>query len=172
MCLFPTSAIFSRSKNPLKGYGDLESKFRFVILASMRAKQLLRGAKPKIKTKSKNLIRIAQQEVHQGLIDYEFVERKADELDVEGEDMFIGEEIEGSDLGIGEPFSIEDLRKKVGQESPEEEAIRKAVLESVKKRQQNDLEADEDEDLDSDLDDEEDDEEEEKDIDIDDEEEN
>lgn len=139
----------------------------------MRAKQLLRGAKPKIKTKSKNLIRIAQEEVHRGLIDYEFVERKADELEVEGEDMFIGEEIEGSDLGIGEPFSIEDLRKKVAQESPEEEAIRKAVLESVKKRQQDNLEADEDEDADADFDDEEEEDEDDgKDIETDDEQEN
>ena len=116
----------------MKGYGDLESKFRFVILASMRAKQLLRGAKPKIKTKSKNLIRIAQQEVEQGLINYEFVEQKDDNIEVVEDDMFIGEDVGGPGLDIGEPFSLENIKLDDTSESPEEEAIRKAVLEAVK----------------------------------------
>jgi DNA-directed RNA polymerase omega subunit len=54
----------------LKEYKEAESKFRFVILAAKRAKQLLKGAKPKIKTGSRNLIRVAQEEIHRGLIDY------------------------------------------------------------------------------------------------------
>jgi DNA-directed RNA polymerase omega subunit len=124
----------------LKGYGDLESKFRFVILASKRAKQLLRGAKPKIKTKSKNNIRIAQEEVEKGLIDYVFVERTAD--DVVEEDMFIGEDIDGPAMDLGRPFSVEELRKKVVIESPEEAAIRRAVLEAVKDDNEEDEEED------------------------------
>jgi len=81
----------------LKVYGDLDSKFRFVILASKRAKQLLQGSKPKIKTKSKNLIQVAQKEVKQRLIDYEIVQPKAEEFHNIEDEAFIGEE-----LGIGE----------------------------------------------------------------------
>ena len=80
----------------MKDYGDIDSKFRYVILAAMRAKQLLGGAKPRIKSRSKNLIRIAQEEVKQGLVDYELVksvkEEMEDATDSEKE-MFIGEEI-------------------------------------------------------------------------------
>lgn len=54
----------------MKEYKETESKFRFVTLAAKRAKQLLKGAKPKIKTGSRNLIRVAQEEIHRGLIDY------------------------------------------------------------------------------------------------------
>jgi DNA-directed RNA polymerase subunit omega len=80
----------------LKDYGDIDSKFRYVILAAMRAKQLLGGAKPRIKSRSKNLIRIAQEEVKQGLVDYEIVKAVKEEMedisDSEKE-IFGGEEI-------------------------------------------------------------------------------
>jgi len=65
----------------LKNYGDIDSKFRYVILAAMRAKQLLGGAKPRIKSKSKNLIRIAQEEVKQGLVDYEIIKAAKEEIE-------------------------------------------------------------------------------------------
>jgi len=77
----------------LKTYGDIDSKFRFVILASMRAKQLLRGAKPSVKSKSKNLIRVAQEEVKKGLIDYEIVQDKQESFHEPDEEMLIGEEV-------------------------------------------------------------------------------
>jgi DNA-directed RNA polymerase subunit K/omega len=80
----------------LKNYGDIDSKFRYVILAAMRAKQLLGGAKPRIKSRSKNLIRIAQEEVKQGLVDYEIVKdvhEDAEENAENEEEMFIGEEL-------------------------------------------------------------------------------
>jgi DNA-directed RNA polymerase subunit K/omega len=94
----------------LKVYGDLDSKFRFVILASKRAKQLLSGSKPKIKTKSKNLIQVAQQEVKQRLIDYEIVQPKAEEFQGMEDEAFIGEE-----LGIGEEGILKE-------DAPEKEA--------------------------------------------------
>jgi DNA-directed RNA polymerase omega subunit len=77
----------------LKAYSDLDSKFRFVILASKRAKQLLAGAKPKFKTTSKNLIQIAQKEVLKGLIKYEIVPPKSDAFSDSEEEVFIGEEL-------------------------------------------------------------------------------
>lgn len=93
----------------MKNYGDIDSKFRYVILASMRAKQLLRGAKPLVKSKSKNLIRIAQEEVKQGLVDYEIVKSSPEETPSIEEEMFIGEEIE------------EEMREKLTkQDEPEE----------------------------------------------------
>jgi len=63
----------------LREYKNEESKFRFIILASQRAKQLLKGAKPKIKTKNKNLIRVAQEEVERGLIDYRVLQQEIEE---------------------------------------------------------------------------------------------
>ena len=80
----------------MRVYGDIDSKFRYVILAAMRAKQLLGGAKPRIKSKSKNLIRIAQEEVKQGLVDYEIVKAVKEEMEDASDsdmEMFIGEEI-------------------------------------------------------------------------------
>lgn len=60
-------------------YGKIDSKFRFVILASKRAKQLLRGSKPKLRTKTRNLIRIAQLEVQAGTVEYDILPVLADE---------------------------------------------------------------------------------------------
>lgn len=60
-----------RKRSRVKNFSDIDSKFRFVILASKRARQLLKGSKPKIKTKSKNPIRIAQNEVKAGAIYFE-----------------------------------------------------------------------------------------------------
>ena len=78
MCLFLVFYLFTtfclKGEASLKTYSDFDSKFRFVIVAAKRAKQLLKGSKPKLTSKSKNLIRIAQQEVKQGLIEYEIVD--------------------------------------------------------------------------------------------------
>jgi len=118
----------------LKTYSDFDSKFRFVIVASKRAKQLLKGSKPKIKSKSKNLIRIAQEEVMQGLVEYEIVDSLAEELQVSEGNMFIGEE-----LGI----DVEDAKEKVEKaeevvvvkkEKSPEESIQDAVKKKVRKK--------------------------------------
>jgi DNA-directed RNA polymerase subunit K/omega len=44
-----------------------------VIVASQRAKQLLKGSHPKIKSKHKNPIRIAQEEIESGVVQYEIL---------------------------------------------------------------------------------------------------
>lgn len=76
-----------------------ESRFQFVILAAKRAKQLLKGAKPKIKTKSRNPIRIAQEEVRLGLIDYEILPTPELPEEPQSEEILLpeepGEELEG-----------------------------------------------------------------------------
>ena len=51
----------------------LDSKFRFILVAARRARQLQGGAKPLIQTASKRPTRVAQQEVGAGLVPVEFV---------------------------------------------------------------------------------------------------
>lgn len=69
-------------------FGKIDSKFRFVILASKRAKQLLRGAKPRVKSKSRNPIVLAQLEIREGAVDYEILQSKKDDL-VEPEEQVL-----------------------------------------------------------------------------------
>lgn len=54
----------------------VDSKFRMILVAAKRARQLQAGAKPLIQTNSKKPTRIAQQEVSLGLIPYEILELK------------------------------------------------------------------------------------------------
>ena len=110
---------------------DIDSKFRFVIVASKRAKQLLKGSKPKLKSKSKNLIQIAQEEVTRGMVDYEIVDSHSEEIHVSDEDMFIGEEL-GIDV---EDVSdeIEEVEEKVVEAKVEEKA-KESIQDTVKKK--------------------------------------
>jgi DNA-directed RNA polymerase omega subunit len=102
---------------------EIDSKFRFVILASKRAKQLLRGDKPKMRTKARNPIRIAQEEVQKGMIHFEFVEPKAERVHLPEEDGFIGEVIaeEGEEAGGGAVEVGEKEKEKVEEEVVHEE---------------------------------------------------
>jgi len=79
----------------LKTSAEIDSKFRFVIVAAKRAKQLIRGSKPRIKSKSKNPIRIAQLEVTKGLVNYDIIEPKKEQIRKPEEEGFIGEKIRG-----------------------------------------------------------------------------
>ena len=114
----------------MKDYADIDSKFRFVILASKRAKELLRGAKPKIRSKSKNLIRIAQEEVRQGLIEFELIETPVEEVSEGAKDLILGEE-----LGMGPDIADVDEKSvdtNVDAKSEEKEA-KKAEKKVAKK---------------------------------------
>jgi DNA-directed RNA polymerase omega subunit len=103
----------------LQTFGKIDSKFRFVILASKRAKQILKGAKVKIRSKSKNPIRIAQIEIKEGLIDYEILQSKReDALEVEEQVLSVNdgaEDAEDSGRGAvddeepGEDVETEDV---------------------------------------------------------------
>jgi DNA-directed RNA polymerase subunit omega len=96
----------------LDAFGNIDSKYRFIILAAKRAKQLLRGAKPKIHGKSKSLIRIAQAEVRAGLIDYEIIPARMEDIPEREERVFVGagladepgdlDAVSGKDLVEGE----------------------------------------------------------------------
>lgn len=121
-------AIISGSKEEarasLTDFDKIDSKYRFVIIASKRAKELLKGAKPRAKSKSKNLVRVAQQEVEMGLVDFEILKSKAEEASDQEERVFLGEEIAAGteDEGTAEEAEIfgEDVESNV--EAKEEEA--------------------------------------------------
>ncbi len=89
-------------------FGNIDSKYRFIILASKRAKQLLKGAKPKIRGKSKSLIRIAQAEVKAGLIEYEIIPARMDDLPDREERVFVGAGI-AEEAGDAEGLAAKDL---------------------------------------------------------------
>jgi DNA-directed RNA polymerase subunit omega len=50
---------------------NIDSKYRFIIIAAERAKQLQNRAKPKVKTKATKPAHIAMREVEQGLVSFE-----------------------------------------------------------------------------------------------------
>ena len=52
---------------------DIDSKFRFILIAAKRARQLQSGAKPLIHTLSRKPTRIAQEEVRAGSIEWELI---------------------------------------------------------------------------------------------------
>jgi len=148
----------------LKEFGGVDSKFRFVIIAALRAKELLRGSKPKIKTKSKNLIRVAQEEVRRGLIPYRIIQPGEREVLDAGDGMFIGEEIgmEGINLiggpAVDEPESKGGSKEKMGKtqtldlEERMKQALKKKHLPDEIEVPEQELDADDEDDEDGDKD--------------------
>ena len=55
----------------------MDSKFRYILVAAKRARQLQSGARPLIQTPSKKTTRVAQQEVLAGLVPIEVPEVEA-----------------------------------------------------------------------------------------------
>lgn len=49
--------------SPIQYPDDLGSKFRFIVAASLRCRQLQKGAKPRLQSRSKKYTIIAQEEV-------------------------------------------------------------------------------------------------------------
>lgn len=56
-----------------------DSKFRFVLVAAERAKQIQNGAPPKIDVKSRKPAFVAIQEAIRDLINYEILEEEEEE---------------------------------------------------------------------------------------------
>ena len=52
----------------------IDSKFRFILVAAKRARQLQAGARPLVQTQTKKLTRVAQLEVEAGLVPFENLE--------------------------------------------------------------------------------------------------
>ena len=53
---------------------EFDSKFRFILVAAKRARQLQAGARPLVQTQTKKVTKIAQMEVEAGLVPYEVFE--------------------------------------------------------------------------------------------------
>ncbi len=62
----------------------IDSKFRLILLAARRARQLQGGARPLLKTHSQKPSRIAQQEVEAGLIPFEIQIAESNEESADG----------------------------------------------------------------------------------------
>ncbi len=108
--------------------GKIDSKYRFIILASKRAKQLLKGAKPKLQTRSKNPIRIAQAEVREGLIEYEIIPARMDDIPERDDRIFAGagipaivDEAGDSESPLGKDLVEDESEAAIETESEEEE---------------------------------------------------
>jgi DNA-directed RNA polymerase omega subunit len=50
---------------------EIDSKYRLVLLAAKRSKQLQRGARPRLQSLAKKATRIALEEVQQGMVQYQ-----------------------------------------------------------------------------------------------------
>ncbi len=111
----------------MKNFGNVDSKYRFVIIASKRAKELLKGAKARIKSRSKNPIRIAQSEVRMGLVDYEILKSKKEEIPEQEDRVFLGEHV-GGELEGEEQDAIESEGPEEGEPEAEEEEPLHVVL--------------------------------------------
>ncbi len=53
---------------------SIDSKFRFILVAAKRARQLQSGAKPLIQTPSRKVTKVAQLEVESGLVPFDVPE--------------------------------------------------------------------------------------------------
>ena len=51
----------------------IDSKFRYILVAAKRTRQLQAGARPLIQSAAKRLTRVAQQEVTAGLVPFELL---------------------------------------------------------------------------------------------------
>ena len=56
-----------------------DSKFRFIVVASERARQIQGGAPPRLDTGSRKSAHIAIKEVEKGLVDFEILEETNEE---------------------------------------------------------------------------------------------
>lgn len=57
---------------------EIDSKYRLVVLAAKRSKQLQRGAKPRIFSAAKKTTRVALEEVRRGLVQYQRLGKRAE----------------------------------------------------------------------------------------------
>lgn len=54
----------------IRNFEKLDSKYKFVVIASQRSEQLVDGARQKVESPSRKATIIAQEEVLKGLVDF------------------------------------------------------------------------------------------------------
>ena len=52
----------------------IDSKYRKILIAAKRSKQLQKGARPRVSMPNAKMMRVALEEVERGLIDFELTE--------------------------------------------------------------------------------------------------
>lgn len=55
---------------------EIDSKYRKILIAARRAKQLMKGARPRVEIANAKLTRVAITEVERGLIGFEITRSK------------------------------------------------------------------------------------------------
>ncbi|MCI0486955.1 MAG: DNA-directed RNA polymerase subunit omega [Blastocatellia bacterium] len=63
-------------KNEENWTTEIDSKYRLVLLAARRSKQLQRGAKPRVQSSARKNTRIALEEVERGLVQYRNIKKE------------------------------------------------------------------------------------------------
>jgi DNA-directed RNA polymerase subunit omega len=53
----------------------IDSKYRKILIAAKRSKQIQKGARPRVQVTSTKATRVALEEVNRGLIDFEIMPR-------------------------------------------------------------------------------------------------
>ena len=66
----------SEDKNEENWTTKIDSKYRLVLLAAKRSKQLQQGAKPRVQYPNRKHIRVALEEVERGLVQYRTVKKE------------------------------------------------------------------------------------------------
>lgn len=86
----PDSHSPTRSPSLAEVLEDFDSKFRFVLIASQRAEQLVRGARPKLDVPGK-AARVAMEEVKRDLLPWEYGPEPEPEIDEDEAEEAAGE---------------------------------------------------------------------------------
>jgi DNA-directed RNA polymerase subunit omega len=62
-----------------KNQAGIDSKYRKILIAAKRSKQIQKGARPRVQLVNAKPTRIALEEVSRGLVDYEIIPRTEEE---------------------------------------------------------------------------------------------
>lgn len=71
--------------------GHIDSKFRQILVAAKRARQLQGGAKPLVLTQARKPTRIAQDELRASVLPYEMITTMNTDSGVDGSESSVGE---------------------------------------------------------------------------------
>lgn len=63
-------------KDDIEWTTEVDSKYRLVLLAARRSKQIQKGAKPRIQSGARKATRVALEEVERGLVRYRGLEKE------------------------------------------------------------------------------------------------
>ena len=71
--------------------GHIDSKFRQILVAAKRARQVQGGAKPLVLTQARKPTRVAQDELRAGVLPYELVTTMSTDSGSDSSDSSVGE---------------------------------------------------------------------------------